>query len=139
MPPSVRYFRKEHDTMPSKSTRTSKSSARPSPRRSTSATRKAPANAPARKKSSRGQRNKLPTPAPVATAASHSKQAQLIALLRADAGADLAQLCAVTGWQPHSVRGAISGVLRKRLGLTVVCQADAEGKRRYRIVEAPAP
>ena len=38
-----------------------------------------------------------------------------------------------TGWQPHSVRGAISGLLRKRLGLNVVLTSNATGKRVYRI------
>jgi hypothetical protein len=41
-----------------------------------------------------------------------------------------------TGWQPHTVRGVISGVLRKRLGLNVSCSApDAAGGRTYRIVD----
>jgi hypothetical protein len=39
----------------------------------------------------------------------------------------------VTGWQPHSVRGAISGLLRKRLGLSVVLTRNAAGERVYRI------
>ncbi len=64
-----------------------------------------------------------------------SKQAQLIGLLRSPQGADLAQMMAATGWQAHSVRGAISGVLRKKLGLKVVCQSDAAGMRRYHILE----
>jgi stage V sporulation protein SpoVS len=38
-----------------------------------------------------------------------------------------------TGWQPHSVRGAISGLLRKRLGLNVVLTSNAAGERVYRI------
>ena len=40
----------------------------------------------------------------------------------------------LTGWQAHTVRGAISGVLRKRLGLNVVCDAVGSEVRRYRIV-----
>jgi len=48
-----------------------------------------------------------------------SKQAQLICLLRAPAGGTMAQMIALTGWQPHTVRGMISGSLRKRLGLDV--------------------
>lgn len=38
-----------------------------------------------------------------------------------------------TGWQAHSVRGVISGVLRKKLGLNVQ-SATVDGTRRYRIV-----
>ena len=44
-------------------------------------------------------------------------------------------MTAATGWQPHTVRGTISGVLRKHLGLNVICTAEA-GHRTYRIVEA---
>jgi len=69
--------------------------------------------------------------------ASSTKQAQLIALLRSEQGVEMAQLCAVTGWQAHSVRGVISGVLRKKLGLSVHSAADAAGVRRYRIEDTP--
>ena len=73
----------------------------------------------------------LPTPAePVGT----SKQARLILMLNATSGATLEQMMKLTGWQAHTVRGAISGVLRKRLGLNVVCDAADSEVRRYRIV-----
>ena len=48
-------------------------------------------------------------------------------------GATNLQLMLATGWQPHSVRGAISGLLRKRLGLNVVLTSNATGERVYRI------
>jgi len=72
-------------------------------------------------------------PSPVQPVAA-SKQARLICLLRASSGATLEQMMALTGWQAHTVRGAISGVLRKRLGLNVVCDAAGSEVRRYRIV-----
>ena len=63
-----------------------------------------------------------------------SKQARLVSLLRASSGATLEQMMALTGWQAHTVRGAISGVLRKRLGLNVVCDSGSgSGARCYRI------
>jgi len=68
------------------------------------------------------------------TAARSSKQAELIALLRTPNGSNITQMTALTGWQPHTVRGMISGVLRKRLGLNVACVAGATG-RVYRIVD----
>lgn len=68
--------------------------------------------------------------------ASPSKQSRLIELLHQPAGASLADLMQATGWQAHSVRGVISGVLRKRLGLAVICQANQDGKRIYRIKPA---
>jgi hypothetical protein len=49
-----------------------------------------------------------------------TKQAELIALLRTPDGASILEITAVTGWQTHSVRGAISGQLKKKLGLNVI-------------------
>jgi len=54
-------------------------------------------------------------PAPTGT-----KQSQLLAMLRSPGGGTIAQMTALTGWQAHTVRGTISGVLRKRLQLNVV-------------------
>jgi hypothetical protein len=54
-------------------------------------------------------------------------------LQRAD-GATLEELMAATGWQPHSVRGALAGALRKR-GHAVI-SSKVDGVRRYRIGEA---
>lgn len=48
-----------------------------------------------------------------------SKQDRLITLIRRPAGADVRELSEATGWQRHSVRGAISGGLKKKLGLIV--------------------
>jgi hypothetical protein len=42
-------------------------------------------------------------------------------------------LIAATGWQRHTVRGAISGALRKRLGLTVTTAQSEKGTRIYQI------
>jgi Protein of unknown function (DUF3489) len=64
---------------------------------------------------------------------SGTKQAQLIAMLRRDEGATIAEVVAVTGWQPHTVRGALAGALKKRLGLTIASE-KVEGRGRvYRI------
>ena len=48
-----------------------------------------------------------------------TKQAMLIAMLRAEGGATLAEMAEATGWAAHTVRGALSGALKKRLGLAV--------------------
>lgn len=62
-----------------------------------------------------------------------TKQAELIALLRRPDGATIAEAMAATGWQSHTVRGAIAGALKKRLGL-VVSSEKVEGRGRiYRI------
>jgi hypothetical protein len=61
-----------------------------------------------------------------------SKQSQIITLLRGDSGASMPQLMTLTGWQSHTVRGMLSGSLRKRLGLNVQCQREG-GVHIYRI------
>jgi hypothetical protein len=75
-----------------------------------------------------------PSPDAVSTQGT-TKQSQVIALLRTTAGASIADLVALTGWQTHTVRGMLSGSLRKRLGLDVQCQR-VDGIHVYRIVEA---
>lgn len=62
-----------------------------------------------------------------------TKLAAIIDALRHPGGATLAQMMAGTGWQAHSVRGAISGMVRKRLGYEVVTERSADGQRAYRI------
>ena len=60
-----------------------------------------------------------------------SKLETIVSLLTRPEGASLAELVAATGWQPHSVRGALAGSL-KRKGHAV--QSDkVDGVRRYRI------
>ena len=63
-----------------------------------------------------------------------TKQALLIDLLKRKQGATIEAIVAATGWQPHSVRGAISGTLKKKLGLMVTSEKPGDGPRRYRIV-----
>ena len=62
----------------------------------------------------------------------HSKQAILITLMRRAEGATLDDLISATGWQRHSVRGAISGALKKRLGFIIASRVEERG-RVYRI------
>jgi Protein of unknown function (DUF3489) len=62
----------------------------------------------------------------------NSKATRVIALLRRPQGATLQAIVKATGWQTHSVRGFISGQLKKKLGLKVR-SAKREGKRVYSI------
>ncbi len=62
-----------------------------------------------------------------------TKQALLIDLLTRKKGATIDEAVAATGWQAHSVRGAISGALKKKLGLAVTSEKPGDGPRRYRI------
>lgn len=66
-----------------------------------------------------------------ATGAPDTKLARLLDLLRRPEGATLAEMCAATGWQVHSLRGAMAGAL-KRKG-HVVTSEKQEGAQRYRI------
>jgi Protein of unknown function (DUF3489) len=80
------------------------------------------AQAPAAAK--RKAKAKAPKPAKVAPAdrpmpRAGTKQAQMIELLERPEGATVEQIAAVTGWQKHTIRGAISGALKKKLGLKV--------------------
>ena len=63
-----------------------------------------------------------------------TKLAALVMTLRRPQGATSLQLMLATGWQPHTVRGAISGMLRKKLGLNVVLAHNDSGERVYRVV-----
>ncbi len=65
-----------------------------------------------------------------------TKQANLIEMLRRPKGATIEQMTAKTGWQAHSVRGAISGALKKKLGLAVTSETVEGRGRVYRIAEA---
>ena len=95
----------------------------------------APVEAP--RKRGRPKKVAVPTepsaaPAPRKTR-DDTKQAQLIAMLRRKEGATIAQIVAATGWQPHTVRGAFAGALKKKLGLTVISEKVECGERVYRI------
>ncbi|MES2666117.1 MAG: DUF3489 domain-containing protein [Pseudomonadota bacterium] len=62
-----------------------------------------------------------------------TKQLLLIAMLQSANGAAMAEIIAATGWPAHSARGAMWGVLGKKLGLVVALQKDDARGRVYRI------
>ena len=72
-----------------------------------------------------------PTPKPP------SKLQVLVDLLRRPGGAGIEEMMAATGWRAHSVRGALSGSLKKAMKLDVLSE-KTEGGRRYRIADATA-
>lgn len=73
-------------------------------------------------------------PAPkVHTPREGTKQATLIAMLRAPDGATIEEITAATNWQSHTVRGAMSGALKKKLGLEVTSEKIEGRGRVYRL------
>jgi hypothetical protein len=64
-----------------------------------------------------------------------NKQTKLLDLLRRPAGATIAALSNASGWQQHSVRGFLAGVVRKKLGLELVSAVEAD-QRIYRVIAA---
>jgi hypothetical protein len=64
-----------------------------------------------------------------------SKQAQVIGLLQRPEGATIEEMAIAMGWQRHTVRGMISGALKKKLGLEILSEPTDRG-RLYRIAES---
>jgi hypothetical protein len=69
---------------------------------------------------------------------SASKSDLVLRALRRKSGVSLDELCKLTGWQAHSVRGFLSGTVRKKLGHEVIRQSDARGVTRYSIAKPGA-
>jgi hypothetical protein len=70
---------------------------------------------------------KMPTPR------AGTKQATLIAMLRAPDGATLDEIGAALQWAPHTIRGAMAGALKKKLGLKVTSEKVEHRGRVYRV------
>jgi hypothetical protein len=68
---------------------------------------------------------------------SDTKNARIIAMLRAPAGTTIAAIMTATDWQQHSVRGFLAGVVRKKLDLNLVSELTDKG-RVYRIKDGKA-
>ena len=73
------------------------------------------------------------TTQPSRTTREGTKQAVLIELLSRAEGATLPQMTQATGWQVHTVRGAMAGALKKKLGLEITSEKQTGTDRVYRI------
>jgi hypothetical protein len=62
-----------------------------------------------------------------------TKQALMIEMLRRPEGATIEQIAEATAWRNHSVRGAMAGALKKKLGLIITSEKSETGARTYRI------
>ncbi|MEP9390546.1 DUF3489 domain-containing protein [Mesorhizobium sp. KR9-304] len=96
---------------------------------------------PARRSKAKAPGNPVPVQeptAPRAAAVGHataSKSDIVVNKLRAAKGATIETLMTATGWQAHSVRGFLSGTVRKKLGLPLENEIGKDGQRRYRLAK----
>jgi hypothetical protein len=65
-----------------------------------------------------------------------TKAGRILKLLQRKKGASITDLREVTGWQAHSVRGFLSGTIKKRLGLALRSEQLDSGERRYHVTAA---
>jgi hypothetical protein len=98
---------------------------------------KAATRSAARKPSKSKSRARSVSSPPKTAVQPNTKHARIIAMLRAPGGATLAAIMTATEWQPHSVRGFLAGVVRKKLGLNLVSEQTDKG-RVYRIKDGKA-
>jgi hypothetical protein len=95
-----------------------------------------------RKTGAANPRRKDKTAAPASpmrrAAASQSKQDLVIQMLRRRSGVTIEEIIAKTGWQPHSVRGFFSGLVKKKLKLPLTSEVGKNGVRRYHIAPLAA-
>lgn len=62
----------------------------------------------------------------------------LVELLQEPGGASIVTLLQATGWLPHTIRGAISAIVKKKLGFSVISEKGLSGERIYKIdITAP--
>lgn len=79
-------------------------------------------------------RNRKTTPAkakPKTGKKPNTKSDLIIARLRRKNGANINELVDATGWQAHSVRGFLSGTIKKKLGLNLTAEKQSDGTLRY--------
>lgn len=87
---------------------------------------------PARKAQKRRRKAKVAKTAKPGARAG-SKTAKILDLLKRPGGATVTELMKATGWQPHSVRGFLSGTIGKKMGLTVTSAKGEDGARTYSV------
>jgi uncharacterized protein DUF3489 len=64
---------------------------------------------------------------------SQSRKSQFVQLLQRSEGATIKDLMTISGWQAHSVRGFLSGVLVRKMGMKITSEGSDEGHHIYRI------
>jgi Protein of unknown function (DUF3489) len=98
---------------------------------------KAVTRAAAHKTKKRGRAGRSASSSPKTAVRADTKHACVLLMLRSSVGTTIAAIAAATHWQPHSVRGFLAGVVRKKLGLNLVSEQTDKG-RIYRIRDGKA-
>jgi hypothetical protein len=62
-----------------------------------------------------------------------TQAAKILDLMKRPEGVSMKELLKATGWQPHSVRGFLSGAIRKKMGMTVTSTKAEDGERTYSV------
>jgi hypothetical protein len=99
--------------------------------------RKAATRLTSRKTPKPASRKRMASASSKAASRPDTKHSRIVALLRTPAGATIAAIMTATGWQQHSVRGFLAGVVRKKLGLNLTSEQTDKG-RIYRIKDGKA-
>ena len=96
-------------------------------------TKKAGKKATPAKKAPKGAKKAKIAEAAKPEARDGSKTARIPELLKRSGGVTSKELMKATGWQPHSIRGFLSGTVGKKLGLTVTSTKGEDGERSYSV------
>ena len=115
------------ESKPTKTARVGKKGANVAPKKGKSGKKATSAKkAPKTPKSAKGDKKS-------GAARDGSKAAKILELLKRPDGATSKELQKATDWQPHSVRGFLSGTIGKKMGLTVTSTKGEDGGRNYSI------